>query len=163
MARNTNTKAKAETETHVNDAAPAITEKPVDKMNTAEKWAKVSSFFINGGLAEALASVGWDFSMKPTPKAAPADWKAQLKTRQDAVAERVAAGEKPFADGSKLNILFDMLKAGTTKADIAAAFPDWKEATIAPRVTDIASVTGYDVAVTKFKSGKIVYVFDITE
>jgi hypothetical protein len=151
---------------HVANEAPAVavTEKPVDKMSTAEKWEKVSSHFISGALHDALASVGWDFTMKPTPKAAPSKtWKEQLAVRQQAVKDRIAAGERPFADGSKSNILFDMLKAGTTKADILAAFPDWKEASIGPHVTEVASLVGYDVATTKFKSGKIAYVFDIAE
>ena len=151
---------------HVANEAPAVavTEKPVDKMSTAEKWEKVSSHFISGALHEALASVGWDFTMKPTPKAvAKKSWKEQLVVRQQAVKDRIAAGELPFAEGSKSNTLFEMLRAGTTKADIAAAFPDWKEATIGPRVTDVAALVGYDVAATKFKSGKIAYVFDIAE
>jgi hypothetical protein len=146
------------------DPAVAVAEKPVDKMSLAEKWEKVSSHFISGTLHEALASVGWDVTMKPTPKAAAGKtWKEQLASRQQAVKNRIAAGEKPFEDGSKSNTLFEMLKSGTTKADIAAAFPDWKESTIGAQVVHVAALTGYDVAATKFKSGKIVYAFDIAE
>ena len=151
---------------HVANEAPAVavTEKPVDKMSTAEKWEKVSSHFISGALHDALASVGWDFTMKPTPKAAPSKtWKEQLAVRQQSVKNRIAAGEKPFEDGSKSNTLFEMLKSGTTKADIAAAFPEWKETTIGAQVAHVAALTGYDVAATKFKSGKIVYAFDVAE
>ena len=144
--------------------AVAVTEKPVDKMSLSEKWEKVSSHFISGALHDALASVGWDFTMKPTPKAAGrANWKDHLVGRQQAVKERILAGEKPFAEGSKSNTLFEMLKAGTTKADIAAAFPDWKENTISAQVMHVSALTGYDVATTKFKSGKIAYTFDIAE
>ena len=131
------------------EPAATVTKPEVPEMKTTHgKWQALYTLIHTGtSLNDALTIVGWHTDMEPREKR---DWKVKRDARATAIQKKIAAGEQPFAEGTKELALYKMLKAGCTDAELKAKFNS-KGRSIGNQCSQLAALVGGDLVRTSRK------------